>query len=109
MRISSRATLAVVALLSGTIAGTVALQAATSGPSRVLASFSSGQDLPDGAGKDELKKLCSGCHDLSFTEMRKTEDEWTQVVNDMRGKGADGSDEDFAKVIAYLTKNMGKK
>ena len=31
-----------------------------------------------------------------------------RIVNDMRSKGADGSEEDFAKVIAYLTKNMGK-
>ena len=26
-----------------------------------------------------------------------------------RSKGADGTDEEFAKVIAYLTANMGKK
>ena len=26
----------------------------------------------------------------------------------MRSKGADGTEEEFAKVIAYLTANMGK-
>ena len=39
---------------------------------------------------------------------RETEEGWTRIVNDMRSKGADGSEEDFAKVIAYLTTYMGK-
>ena len=39
---------------------------------------------------------------------RETEDGWTRIVNDMRSKGADGTEEDFAKVIAYLTAYMGK-
>ena len=39
---------------------------------------------------------------------RETEDGWTRIVNDMRSKGADGTEEEFAKVIAYLTANMGK-
>ena len=39
---------------------------------------------------------------------RETEEGWTRIVNDMRSKGADGTEEDFAKVIAYLTANMGK-
>jgi len=67
------------------------------------------QELPDGPGKEELKKLCAGCHDLMFTvSTRETEDGWTRIVNDMRSKGADGTEEDFAKVIAYLTAYMGK-
>ena len=40
---------------------------------------------------------------------RETEEGWTRIVNDMRSKGADGTEEDFAKVIAYLTKNMGRR
>jgi quercetin dioxygenase-like cupin family protein len=39
---------------------------------------------------------------------RETEEGWTQIVNDMRGKGADGADADFAKVITYLAAHMGK-
>ena len=67
------------------------------------------QELPDGPGKAELTKLCDGCHDLTFTvSTRETEEGWTRIVNDMRSKGADGSEEDFAKVIAYLTKHMGQ-
>jgi hypothetical protein len=67
------------------------------------------QQLPDGPGKELLPKLCAGCHDLTFTiSTRETEDGWTRIVNDMRSKGADGSEEDFAKVIAYLATYLGK-
>ncbi|MEY4094963.1 MAG: hypothetical protein RLZZ53_2162, partial [Acidobacteriota bacterium] len=49
------------------------------------------------------------CHDLMFTvSTRETEEGWTRIVNEMRSKGADGSEEDFAKVVAYLAQHMGK-
>ena len=67
------------------------------------------QELPDGPGKKELSKLCSGCHDLMFTvSTHETEGEWMRIVNDMRSKGADGTEEECAKVIAHLTAHMGK-
>ena len=102
----SRAVIAAGVLLAAVIAGKTALHADTT-PARPTAAFS--QDLPDGPGKAELKKLCDGCHDLMFTvSTRETEEGWTQIVNDMRAKGTDGTEEEFAKVIAYLTANMGK-
>lgn len=65
--------------------------------------------MPDAPGKAELKKLCDGYHDLMFTvSTRETEEGWTRISNDMRSKGADGTEAEFAKVIAYLTKYMGK-
>jgi hypothetical protein len=100
MQAMSRATLAVAAVLVAAVSGNAALHADMP-PAR--------QQLPDGPGKAELKKLCEGCHDLTFTvSTRETEEGWTKIVNDMRSKGTDGTEEEFAKVIAYLTKNMGK-
>jgi DsbC/DsbD-like thiol-disulfide interchange protein len=65
--------------------------------------------LPEGPGKNEVARLCAGCHDLTFTiSTRETEAEWTRIVNDMRSRGADGTEEEFAKVITYLTAHMGK-
>ena len=67
------------------------------------------QDLPAGAGKDVVARLCAGCHDLTFTiSTRDTEAGWTRIVNDMRSRGVDGTEEEFAQVIAYLTAHMGK-
>ena len=100
-----RATIFAAAITLAAVTGNAILHA-----EKTPALFAVAQDLPDGEGKKELTKLCSGCHDLTFTiSTRDTEEGWTAVVNDMRSKGADGSEEDFAKIIAYLTKNMGKK
>jgi hypothetical protein len=67
------------------------------------------QDLPAGAGKDVVARLCAGCHDLTFTiSTRETEAGWTRIVNDMRSRGVDGTEDEFAQVIAYLTAHMGK-
>ena len=75
-----------------------------------VAGITARQDLPDGPGKDEVARLCAGCHDLTFTiSTRETEEGWTRIVNDMRSRGADGTEEEFARVIAYLTAHMGKK
>ncbi len=105
----SKTSLAAAAVLVAAIGGKAALHA--NGPTAPAAGVSeyARQDLPDGPGKDEIQRLCSVCHDLIFT-MTKREDEagWTRIVNDMRSKGADGTEEEFAQVIAYLTAHMGK-
>ena len=65
------------------------------------------QDLPEGSGKAELVATCSVCHGLDQVVVhRMSHDEWTQKVNSMRGFGAEGTDEDFAKIVEYLSANF---
>lgn len=106
MNVMSRVTRAAAAVLVAVVAGhSMPLMAARP----TVAAGAARQELPEGPGKAELVKLCDGCHDLTFTvSTRETEEGWTRIVNDMRSKGTDGSEEDFAKVIAYLTAHMGK-
>ncbi len=93
------------ALWVSVLAGTVPPHGGPAGLARVSAT----QELPDGPGKKLLSRLCEGCHDLMFTvSTRETKEGWTRIVNDMRGKGADGTDQDFDEVIAYLAANFGK-
>jgi hypothetical protein len=109
MQAMSRATLAAAAVLVVAVAGKAALHADMPPARPTVGSGHARQQLPDGPGKEVLSRLCAGCHDLMFTvSTRETEDGWTRIVNDMRSKGADGTEEDFAKVIAYLTAHMGK-
>ena len=109
MEAMSRATLAAAAVLVAAVAGTAALHADMPPARPTAASGHARQQLPDGPGKAVLSKLCAGCHDLMFTvSTRDTEDGWTRIVNDMRSNGADGTEEEFATVIAYLTAHMGK-
>jgi hypothetical protein len=109
----SRASLAAAAVLVAAVAGhstsLIAGLHANAPHARAGTSEFARQQLPDGPGKELLAPLCAGCHDLMFTvSTRETEAGWTRIVNDMRAKGADGTEADFAKVIAYLTAHMGK-
>jgi competence ComEA-like helix-hairpin-helix protein len=65
--------------------------------------------LPEGTGKAEVKKVCTGCHEIgTVTGSRRTRIGWERNVDDMASRGAEGSDEDMEVVVAYLTKFFGK-
>ena len=109
MKAMSRATLAAAAVLVAAVTSKAATHAEVPLAPDAGISAAARQDLPDGPGKAEVTKLCAGCHDLMFTvSTRETKDGWTRIVNDMRSRGADGTEEEFEKVIAYLTAHMGK-
>src|SRR6201986_5221718 len=66
--------------------------------------------LPPGPGRDITVSTCSKCHSLAnITSQRKDRDGWSATVTKMVGYGATGSDEDFAQILDYLTKNFGKE
>ena len=81
----------------------------------VLASFSlllltavQAQDLPEGKGKDTFQKICGACHDAGVVvTMHQSKDDWQSTVDDMKGRGADGSDADFKTIVDYLSKYQG--
>ena len=67
------------------------------------------QELPNGPGKTETQKLCQDCHDLNTVTMdNRTADGWKKTVAKMVERGAEGTDEQFDAIIAYLTKNFGR-
>lgn len=73
-----------------------------------FASFVYAQDLPDGPGKDTVEKICTACHDLgAITSMNGGTDIWQSVADDMKSRGADGTDDDFKMIVAYLAKYYG--
>jgi competence ComEA-like helix-hairpin-helix protein len=64
---------------------------------------------PDAKGKETLEKICVGCHELDVvTATRRTKIGWQQNVDDMVSRGAEGSDQEIAEVVDYLTKVYGK-
>ena len=57
----------------------------------------------------KVRKICAGCHEIeTVTGARRTKIGWQQNVEDMIARGAEGSDEDVAAVVDYLTKFFGK-
>lgn len=74
----------------------------------LMAPLLSAQDVPDGPGKDTLMKVCTTCHDLGvLASMNGTSDVWQSVIDDMKSRGADGTDDDFKAIITYLSKYYG--
>ena len=66
------------------------------------------QELPEGSGKEVTNRICSGCHDAGVVaKYRNAKEDWESVVDDMRGRGADGSDDDFKSIVAYLARFFG--
>ena len=66
-------------------------------------------DPSEAKGKATLEKVCVGCHELDVvTATRRTKIGWQQNVEDMISRGAEGSDQEMAEVVAYLTKFYGK-
>src|SRR5947209_20410836 len=71
------------------------------------ASLGEAQTLPDGKGKELVEKICVNCHGPEVIgSVRKTRERWTATVSDMIGRGASGSDEEFEKIIDYLSTKL---
>jgi competence protein ComEA len=65
---------------------------------------------PDGPGKEITLQLCGNCHDATIVEMhRQSRDEWVATIQKMIASGAEGSEDQFTAVLAYLSKNFGPK
>ena len=65
--------------------------------------------LPEAKGKDVVRRMCVNCHGPEqITSEKNSKKRWREVVDDMVGRGAEGSDEDVATVVRYLSQNFGK-
>jgi DNA uptake protein ComE-like DNA-binding protein len=63
--------------------------------------------LPPGAGRDAVASMCVPCHGvLPAVALRKTALGWAATVEDMRTKGAKGTDEQAAAAAAYLSSHF---
>ena len=72
----------------------------------VLAATSLWAQMPEGPGREETQKLCSGCHELERSiSLRQDRDGWKTTINKMVSFGMQGSDRDFSVVLEYLSAN----
>jgi competence protein ComEA len=66
------------------------------------------EGIPEGPGKATVEKICTACHDLGpLSGMTGGNDIWQSVVDDMKVRGADGTDQEFKDIVTYLAKYMG--
>ena len=67
-------------------------------------------ELPPGPGREPFQRICSGCHSTSVaTAEHRTPESWANVVDDMRARGANGSDDEMDKITAWLAENYPPK
>jgi competence protein ComEA len=60
--------------------------------------------MPDGLGRQETEKICSDCHELARSvSLRQDRDGWKTTINKMISLGAQGSEQEFAAVLEYLS------
>jgi competence protein ComEA len=64
-------------------------------------------ELPAGAGKDTLIRVCSQCHSPDNV-IANGQDRagWENTINKMAGFGAVASDDEFTAILDYLVKNF---
>ena len=65
------------------------------------------RQLPDGPGKEEARKLCTGCHELekSFST-RQDRAGWQLTMEKMVTYGMKASEKDISAVLEYAVKNF---
>jgi competence protein ComEA len=64
-------------------------------------------ELPAGAGKDTLIRVCSKCHSPDNV-LANGQDRagWENTITKMAGFGAEASDDEFTAILDYLVKNF---
>lgn len=78
--------------------------------SAVVAQEEPGAKLPPGEHRDVVMKVCTKCHDPSIAaEQSFDEQGWKDLVDQMASNGARGTDEEFAQIVAYLSKAFPAK
>jgi competence protein ComEA len=67
-------------------------------------------DFPAGPNRELVVKLCKDCHPIpQITRRRESRAKWSATVEQMIKEGADIRDEDFDKLVVYLSVVLGKK
>jgi competence protein ComEA len=65
--------------------------------------------LPEGPGKETMVRICGGCHGAEIVLGKRLDrDGWSQIVVNMIQRGAQGSDDEFADIVDYLTNTVSK-
>ena len=61
------------------------------------------EKLPDGPGRETLKRVCGACHSAeNVAGMAKTREEWGAVVGEMAADGAQATEAEFNEIVDYL-------
>ncbi len=64
-------------------------------------------ELPAGAGRDTVMRVCSACHSPNVVaQQRLTPEGWHELVQTMANNGAVATDAELAEITGYLTRSF---
>ena len=64
-------------------------------------------EFPLGPGRDTTLKVCSQCHSPNnVLTQRRDRQGWKDIITKMVGYGASGTDEEFAEILDYVSKDF---
>jgi mono/diheme cytochrome c family protein len=87
------------AVLVAVLAGSGALAGATA--------LAQGISLPEGPGKQQIIDSCTRCHGVDvIVAQPRSPAEWEEAVSIMIGQGAVLTDDEYNKVVTYLSTNL---
>jgi len=67
-------------------------------------------DFPPGPNREVVIKVCKDCHPVSqVIRRRESRTKWSFLVDQMAKEGADIKDDEFDKIVLYLSAVLGKK
>jgi competence protein ComEA len=88
---------------------THSLAALSIGATLFLTLANAQEKLPDGPGRETLKRVCGACHSAeNVAGMAKTREEWGAVVGEMAADGAQATDAEFNEIVDYLATHFPK-
>jgi quinoprotein glucose dehydrogenase len=86
------------------------VQSPSPAPGSSGATAISASALPEGDGKATVIAVCTKCHGPTvFSSLRMNRTSWANEVQDMKDKGALGTEEDLKQVIDYLARNFPQR
>jgi quinoprotein glucose dehydrogenase len=63
--------------------------------------------FPPGPGREVMLRVCSKCHSASVSaHQRMNANEWNDLVQNMAGRGAVATDEEFDEIATYLARSF---
>ncbi|MCU1324405.1 MAG: hypothetical protein JWM43_4054 [Acidobacteriaceae bacterium] len=67
-------------------------------------------ELPPGAGRDTVMKVCSKCHSPNILVANpRNRQGWEDTITKMSGLGAMATDDEFTEILEYLAKNVNSE
>ena len=69
------------------------------------------RDLPPGPNRDLVSRACQACHDLAMVVAATglTREGWNATIDEMISYGMTLDQEDRAKILDYLSNNLGSR